>query len=144
MIGMGYGCGPINIEEARKMSRARWALAVVVVLAVVAFYWFVWPTQWNYGVQSFGLGDGRVFPLRVNRLTGRTEWYIVGWRDPSRARSAGRKASAAVVTEPIDPELAAIARRQKASAKVGENSAFDALDKLPEIRRGKPTAKPRP
>ena len=131
------------------MRSWRWYSKALFALAVVAFYWFVWPTQWNYGVQSFGLGDGHVFPLRVNRLTGRTEWYIVGWRDPSRARSAGRKASAAVVTEPIDPDFAAVASATidpelAAIARKIRAQRGAVARKKPAQRRGKPTAKPRP
>jgi len=47
---------------------------VVLVLALLLFGYFVWPTPYEYGRGISGPGHIGV-PYRTNRITGKTEWW---------------------------------------------------------------------
>ena len=50
----------------------------VIVLALIAT--FLWPTMYHYDAFNF---DGKVYPLRINRFTGETNYSDgTGWRQP--------------------------------------------------------------
>jgi hypothetical protein len=58
-----------------------------LVLAVIAFLLFVWPTAYRY--DRIVWSDGSSFPVRTNRFTGTAEWLLpgAGWEVMTRAES---------------------------------------------------------
>ena len=68
------------------------ALAVICAFALAVGVLF-WPTLYRY--ERFGSGDGSV-PIRINRVTGRTQMFIGEWVDsetPAKSAAASRDAS---------------------------------------------------
>lgn len=55
----------------------RFVLTIMAALLVLTFLLAVWPTVWRYDHMNLG---GSVYPVRINRLTGRTERLVPsGW-----------------------------------------------------------------
>jgi hypothetical protein len=54
-------------------------VAAVFVGIVLTFATFVWPTRWEHDRSP--LSDGRSYPVRICRFTGRVEYLVLGsWR----------------------------------------------------------------
>lgn len=62
--------------------RLRWLLVgwLATLSAVLAFAWFIWPTP--YGYDRMSVGSSGSFPVRIHRLTGRSQvLYPSGWKE---------------------------------------------------------------
>ena len=94
------------------MSSRRWAivLAVVVVLVLVPFACWVWPTPWRYD-------HWKERPVRTHRVTGQYEvlvaggWLPVARRGPEEQFLARQRARRALEGEPSIAERARRSRR---------------------------------
>ena len=60
------------------MSMGRRAVGVILVLLLLAFVLFVWPTRWRYEHMTV---DGDIVPVRIDRLSGAADMLLPdhGW-----------------------------------------------------------------
>lgn len=95
------------------MGRGKWAmlLAVVVVLVVVPFAWWVWPTAWRYD-------HWNQRPVRTHRVTGRYEVMVAGGWLPVGPPS-GEEAFLARNRARMTPEEALLSRLRARHAEEG-------------------------
>jgi hypothetical protein len=66
------------------MRSWRWYSKVLFALLVAAFAYWVWPTPWQYGQEHEGIrGRSVIYPLRMQRISGRTQLFSRkrGWED---------------------------------------------------------------
>jgi len=57
------------------MTKKQYFLTALLVLFLAAFCSFVWPTRYMYLDTPLVDGDGAQYPIRVDRLTGETQFY---------------------------------------------------------------------
>lgn len=75
--------------------------ALIAVLVVGLFAWFIWPTRYRYDHAKFGPMD---VPIRIDRLSGRTEaLYPYGWTTLGQKPKTDTIPSGAAVGEPAPP-----------------------------------------
>jgi len=79
------------------MRTWRWYSKLLFALLVAAFAYLVWPTPWRYL-------SWHEMPIKVHRLTGRTEMLRAeGWREVKASPASG-----------LDPELSALVSETRA------------------------------
>ncbi|MGH9705133.1 MAG: GGDEF domain-containing protein [Candidatus Acidiferrales bacterium] len=75
-LGMNMNSDAAGPGNSKTLTQFRTVLTVV--LAVALFAWFIWPTRYRYDHIKMG---SYTFPVRIDRLSGRTEaLYPGGWR----------------------------------------------------------------
>ena len=90
--------GALRAAVRATVSRPRVALSVGAALLVLLFAVFFWPGLYRYDHMNV---HGNVFPVRVNRLTGKTEiFYPTGWEEPRKPLTESRESDESALLLP--------------------------------------------
>lgn len=77
----------MDLKEKRQIKPPRKIFVILLLISLVAFGWFVWPSHYIYTqkhIGKFGLQE-----IRTDRFTGKHEINAVGWWQPIEITPTG-------------------------------------------------------